>query len=109
MTTSASDRIRVSLSLPSRPPNSMTTDSLPAFMAAWNFGSPRRVLSGREAASTLITRAPARARRRPTRGPAHRAEKSATTTPVMDDSGGAEPIRVAVIPWTVPAGGGVPW
>ena len=56
----------------------------------------------REIDSILMTRAPARASNLPTSGPAHRAERSATTSPARDASGGAGRMRLELIPGAVP-------
>ena len=50
-----------------------------------------------------MTRAPARPSSRPASGPAHRAERSTTTSPAMDGAGGPARTRLDRIPWTAPA------
>ena len=102
MTTSARDTMPASSRLPSASAKSRATDALPAFIAAKNPGSPPRAPSRREVDSILTTRAPAPASNLPTRGPAHRADRSATTSPATDRSGVAGRIRRAVIPRAVP-------
>ena len=52
--------------------------------------------------STLITRAPASGRSLPTKGPAQRADRSATTSPEQVGNGRSGPAWRDRMPWTVP-------
>ena len=77
---------------PSRSLKSSRTDRLRPFNRSKNSRVGRGARpSGRCDDSTLSTVAPAEARRSPHRGPAHSAERSTTTSPLVSSRGGASP------------------
>ena len=80
---------------------SRATDRFAPLRRSKKDAGPRRAPSGREVDSTLITFAPARARRSPQSGPAHSEERSITRRPSGPERSGASPRRVAMMPGAV--------